>query len=209
MRIIPVSYNDFFHATVVTPEMVVQLAKGLGLSDDYVAKMQAQDLKKASGGKGGRSNGAGDCVDAKLRTIVLKKLQEPNDLVTGFAAGTSFEFEFNGPSFPDEQPEPDISSAGANNARKQRASAKPGNVNGVVQKGNYRVVKQGLKCTAEQDPEKYALWQHVWNSGSFEAFYANAPKKAVTRTGRIITAASEMAWAIKSGWVVPAEQAAE
>lgn len=201
MQIRNVAYNDFFHANVVLPEMVVQLAKGLGLSEEYITKMQAQDLKKASGNGRRGSNGAGDCPDAKLRTIVLKKLQEPNDIVTGFAAGASFEYEFHGAMFPDEKPAPDINAAGQN-TRKQRASA--GKVGNVQQTGAYRVVNsKGLKCTPESDPEKYALWQHVWNSGTFEQYYANAPKKAVTRTGRIITAASEMAWAIKSGWIVP------
>lgn len=200
MQVRKIAYNDFFNATVVTPEMVAQLAAGLGLSPEYIAKMQAQSLAKGSGGKGGKSSGAADCPDAKLRTIVLKKLQEPNDIVTGFAQGCEFEFEFNGASFPDETPEPDINAAGANKQRKARTNT--GKVAGA-QKGAYRVVKQGLKCTVEQDPEKFALWQHVWNSGTFEQYYAKAPAKAITRTGRIITAASEMAWAIKSGWVVP------
>lgn len=203
MQIRKVANKDFFNATVVTPAMVVQIAKALGMSDEAVTKLQAQKLAKASGGKGGRSNGAADLPDGKLRTVVATKLANKNDLVDGWSQESYFEMEFHGPDFPDEQPEPDINSAGANNARKQRASAKPGNVGGVQQKGAYRVVKCGLKCSQESDPEKFALWQYVWNSKTFEEYYANAPKKAVTRTNRIITAASEMAWAIKSGWVVP------
>jgi len=199
MQIRTVAYSDFFNTAIVTPEMVVELALSLGLSDAYVEKMRKQPLAKASGGKGGRGNGAADCPDAKLRTAILKKLQEPNDIVTGFANGASFEFEFH--CFPDEQPDPDISSAGANNARKARAPRQGGT--GGAQKGAYKVAKKGLKCTEEQDPEKFKLWQFVWNCHSFEEYYAKAPAKAITRTGRIITAASEMGWAIKSGWVVP------
>lgn len=207
MQIRKIAHKDFFNATVVTPAMVVQIAKALGMSEEAITKLQAQKLAKASGGKGGRSNGAADLPDGKLRTVVATKLANKNDLVDGWSQESFFEMEFHGPDFPDEQPEPDINAAGANNARKQRASAKPGNVGGVQQKGHYVVVNcKGLKCTAESDPEKFNLWQHVWNSKTFEEYYANAPKKAVTRTQRIITAASEMAWAIKSGWVRPATE---
>lgn len=207
MQIRKVANKDFFNATVVTPEMVVELAKGLGLSDAYITKTLSQKLAKASQGNGGRSNGVGNLPDAKLRTVVMQKLQQPNDLVTGFAEpDASFEYEFA--CFPDEQPEPDIGAAGANKTRKTASAPRTGG--SVTQKGAYTVVKRGLKCSYETDPEKFALWQFIWESPSFEVYYANAPKKAVTRTGRIITAASEMAWAIKSGWVVPvaAEQAA-
>lgn len=203
MQIRKIAYADFFNATVVTPEMVRQLAAGLGMSQDAIEKLANQKLSKASGGKGGRTNGAADCPDAKLRTVVLNKLQNTNDLVSNFSHGVSFEYEFHGEAFPDETPEPDINAAGANKQRARKATGTKATGVSAVQKGAYTVAKQGLKCTAEQDPEKFALWQHVWNSKTFEEYYANAPKKAVTRTGRIITAASEMAWAIKSGWVVP------
>jgi hypothetical protein len=199
MQIRTVAYNDFFNATIVLPEMVVQLAAGLGCTPEYIAKLQAQKLAKASGGKGGRSNGAGDLPDGKLRTVVLQKLQQPNDIVSGFAQGCSFEYEFHGEMFPDEKPAPDINAAGQNN-RKQRAPRG----NGAAQQGAYKVVnRNGLKCTAESDPEKFALWQFIFNCNTFEQYYAQAPKKAVTRTNRIITAASEMGWAIKCGWIVP------
>lgn len=202
MQIRKVAYSDFFNASVVTPAMVQQLALGLGMSQAAIDKLAKQQLAKASGGRGGRTNGAGDCPDAKLRTVVLNKLQHENDLVSNFTHGVVFEYEFNGPDFPDETPEPDINAAGQNNARKQRAPKQGGN--GAVQQGAYRVVKtNGLKCTAESDPEKFALWQILFSCNTFEEYYAKAPKKAVTRTQRIITAASEMGWALKSGWVVP------
>lgn len=200
MQIRKIANKDFFNATVVTGEMVLELAKGLGLSEAYIAKMLTQKLSKASQSRGGKSTAVGDLPDAKLRTVILQKLQQPNDLVTGFASpDDSFEFEFH--CFPDEVAEPDINAAGAN--KRTAAPRKANTAGAVVQKGAYIVVKCGLKCSQETDPEKYALWQHVWNSKSFEEYYANAPKKAITKTGRIITAASEMAWAIKSGWVKP------
>lgn len=198
MQIRKVTVGQFFDPKVVLPSMVVQLAKGLGLTDEYIAKMLNGKLAKGAKGNGGRSNGSGDLPDSKLRTIVLQKLQHANDLVSAFTAPTdSFEYEFTGPEFPDEQAEPDINSAGQNT--RQRASAPRAG----KQQGAYVVVKRGLKCTMEQDPEKFKLWQFVWNCKTFEEFYQQAPKKAITKTGRIITAASEMAWAIKSGWVKP------
>lgn len=200
MQIRKIANKDFFNATIVTPAMVTELATGLGLSAAYIEKTLTQKLAKASASRGGKSVGVGDLPDAKLRTVILQKLQQPNDLVTGFASpDDSFEYEFT--CFPDEQPEPDIASAGAN--KRTSAPRKANTAGAVVQKGEYIVVKRGLKCDANTDPEKFALWQFVWDSGSFEAYYASAPKKAITKTGRIITAASEMAWAIKSGWVKP------
>lgn len=209
MQIRKIANKDFFNATVVTADMVIELAKGLGLSEAYIAKTLTQKLAKASQARGAKSTAVGDLPDGKLRTVILQKLQQPNDLVTGFASPEdSFEFEFH--CFPDEVAEPDINAAGAN--KRSAAPRKANTVGSVVQKGNYIVVKRGLKCDASTDPEKFNLWQHVWTCASFEEYYANAPKKAVTRTGRIITAASEMAWAIKSGWIKPfaaeAEQAA-
>lgn len=191
MQVVKITYADFFNATVVTPAMVEELALGLGMTQAQVAKLKLATLAKASGGRGGKSNGAGDCPDAKLRTVVLNKLSNTNDIVSSFTHGNSFEYEFK--HLPDEQP-------AADPAPKAKAPAKR---NGKLS-GAYKVVrKDGLRCTQESDPEKFALWQFVWNCNTFEEYFAKAPAKAVTRTGRIITASSEMLWAIKCGWIVP------
>lgn len=201
MQVIKITAAAFL-TEAVTCEQVVQIALALGMTQTYCDTMLAQSLKGASRGNGragkGGSNGVGNLTCAKLRTIVMKKLSEPNDLVSDFATGNGFDFEFTGPSFPDETaaPEQDINKAGAN----KRGTGAP---RASKLTGGYVVVKKGLKCTAEQDPEKYAMWQHVWNCSSFEQFFAAAPAKAITKTGRIITAASEMGWAVKSGWVKP------
>lgn len=201
MQVITIHAATFLSETV-TCEQVQQIALALGKSQTYIDKMLAQPLKGASVGNGrsgkGASSGVGNLSCAKLRTIVMKLLSEPNELVTAWLPNGSFDFEFTGPAFPDEAPADDISKAGANKTRTSGTRKTSGAL-----KGAYRVAKQGLKCTVEQDPEKYALWQHVWNSTSFEQYFAAAPAKAITKTGRIITAASEMAWAVKSGWVVP------
>lgn len=192
MQIVKVTYAEFFNANVVTPAMVLELAQALGYSAEAAAKLATAKLSKPT-------KNVANCPDAKLRTCVLQKLQQPNELVSNFAHGNSFEFEFT--HLPDVQAEPDIGAAGANNSRKARASS-----SGAKGKltGAYKVMrKDGLRCTEQTDPEKFALWQHVWQSGTFEQYFAQAPAKAVTRTGRIITASSEMLWAIKCGWVVP------
>lgn len=205
MQIRKIAYADFFNATVVTPEMVVELAAALGMTEAAIRKLQAQSLAKASGGRGGKSSGTADLPDGKLRTTVLNKLSNGNDICAGFTHGNSFEWEFK--HLPDVAPEPDINAAGQNTARKQRAATSKGS----PLTGAYVVVrKDGLRCTQESDPEKYALWQYVFGCSTFEEYFAKAPKKAVTRTQRIITASSEMLWALKQGWVKPvaAEQAA-
>lgn len=199
MQIRKITYADFFNATVVTTEMVAELAKALGLTDAAVQKLLTQKLAKASGNGRAKSSGVGDLPDGKLRTVVLNKLQSANDIVTEFSHGNSFEWEFT--CLPDVAPEPDINAAGQNTAKRQRTGgARP---NGKLQGGYIVVRKDGLRCTQESDPEKFALWQHVWNCNTFEQYFKEAPAKAVTRTGRIITASSEMLWAIKCGWVKP------
>lgn len=196
MRIVNVKYADFANAQVVTPAMVQEIALALGMTQVAIDKLLSQKLSKPSGNGRAKSSGMQDCLDAKLRTVVLTKLQNANDLVSDFSHGNSFDFEFA--HLADEQPEPDINAAGQNNAKRQTRKG-----NGKLS-GAYVVVKKdGLRCTQESDPEKFALWQHVWNSGTFEQYFAQAPAKAVTRTGRIITASSEMLWAIKCGWVKP------
>lgn len=197
MQIVKVNYADFCNPAIVTPAMVAELAT-MFYSNEAIAKMQTQTLKKPSGNGRAKSSGMHDCPDAKLRTCVLQKLQQPNEIVTEFSHGNSFEWEFK--CLEDVAPEPDINAAGQNNAKRQTKR------NGKLA-GAYVVVrKDGLRCTQESDPEKFALWQHVWNSGTFEQYFQNAPAKAVTRTGRIITASSEMLWAIKCGWVKPVSQ---
>lgn len=160
-----------------------------GMTIDAVNKLAKQTLSKASNGSGGRSNGVGNLEFPKLRTVVVQKLQDGQDYGDAFKTN-DLELEIN--CLPDL----DIGKAGANKTGGTRkASSKL--------TGAYRVAKVGVKCTADNDPDKYEIWQHVWNCGSFEEYFQKAPKKGVTKTGRVITAASEMRWAVKCGWIVP------
>lgn len=201
MQIRKITQQDLFNTEVLSHDMVVELCLAIGMTQGAIDKLSKQPLNKASGTGRRGSAGVADLPDGKLRTMLGTKLQNANDLVSNFGQGASFEFEFK--CLPDIAPEPDINAAGQNTTKRTtRAAGQPTTLTGA-----YVVVrKDGLKCTPESDPEKFALWQHVWNSGTFEQYFATAPKKAVTRTGRIITAASEMQWAIKSGWVKPAAQ---
>lgn len=99
-------------------------------------------------------------------------------------------------------PDLNIANAGANKARGQRRA--PSQLTGP-----YKVVNsRALKCTEASDPTKFALWQLIWGSNSYEEFFQKAKdskmeKVVTTSTNRLITARSEINWATKCGWILP------
>lgn len=189
MQVITVT-QDFINSNECTAEMLQELAthKDFGaMQQEEVAKLQKVTNKKDT------------LPQQKLRSVLVGHLTNSNNVGEVFKAG-NMQFEFN--CLPDL----DINAAGQNKAKRKASTAGSGTATEL--KGNYVVVKQGVKCTEETDPGKWAIWQHVWACNSFEEYFQKAPKKAVTRTGRVITAASEMRWAVKSKWVKPAEQQA-
>lgn len=190
MQIVKVTQAAIFSEAVTLP-MLAELAELVGMSMEQFTSARDGKLSKAS-------KGMDKLTFGKLRTIVAKKLHDSTDFGATFAEG-SLEVEF---ACLADLPEPDINNAGKNKstATGQRSRATGGK---AALKGAYVVVKNGLKCNAEKDPEKFAMWQHVWNCTSFEEFFKVAPAKAVTATGRIITASSEIQWAVKSGWIKP------
>lgn len=196
MQVITVT-SGFIFSNECTFDMLKEIATHkdfAGMSDKAVEQLAKQQLNKASGGKGGKSNGVGDLQYAKLRTVLVNKLQDSQEQGAVFKEG-KMQFEFT--CLPDL----DIGKAGANKQQKTKSNA-------PAQKGEYVVTGKGKgKCTEDTDAGKWAIWQHIWNSTSFEEYYSKAPKKGVTKTGRVITAASEMGWAIKSGWVAPKQKA--
>jgi hypothetical protein len=192
MQIVKVTQTTILSAAVTSP-MLVELAAMVGMSKEQVSKALEQSLSKPS-------KTMALLEHAKLRTIVCKKLQDSTDFGETFIAG-SLEVEFQCLA---EIIEDDISRAGKNKNRSTAGTGKRASAGPIgVLTGAYTVAKRGLKCTVENDPEKYAMWQHIWNCTSFEQLFAVCPKKAITRTGRIITASSEVRWAVKCGWVVP------
>lgn len=189
--------TDFIFSTACNFEMLQELCihKDFGgMTQAQVSTAAKQDLKKASKGTGNKTNGTGDLPNAKLRTILVKKLQESPTVGETFKEG-KMQFEFN--CLPDL----DMGNAGAN---KTKRGASTQGVKGAKLEGAYEVVcKTKLKCTAESDPDKWAIWQHIWECNSFEEFFNKAPAKGARRSGKPISAASEIRWAVERGWIKP------
>ncbi len=100
------------------------------------------------------------------------------------------------------EPERTTQADAQNGAQQEQPKARA--ARGAKQEGAYHVAKRpGTKSTEATDPAKWAIWQHVWECSTFEDFYAKAPAKATRSTGKPITAASEIGWALKQGWIVP------
>lgn len=189
MQIVNVTAQYIFSAQCTLQVLTEIATKYCGYSAEAVSKLAKQPLKQASNGNGGKSNGVGNLEAPKLRTVVVQKLQDSTDYGATFKTN-ELQLEI------DCLAEPDINSAGANKAKTARKTS-------TKLAGEYVVVKKGLKCDETSDPEKFKIWKHIWESNSFEQYFENAPKKGVTKTQRVITAASEMGWAVKCGWVVP------
>ena len=206
MQVRLVSHDTLFSADI-TREMLIELAvDAYGYTKAAAEKLASQALRtkvaQESNGtepRGRNRESSADLECAKLRTILDQKAHA-DDFPYGHAYVTgTWKYEFQ--CLPDVKPAPkakaepdlDISKAGAN-TRKGGARSKL--------TGAYEIVKRSGP-TAESDPAKWEIWQHVWANTSFEAFFKAAPAKGLTKTGRLITAASEIQWAVKSGWIKP------
>ena len=180
-----------------TLDMLREVAiKLLGKSEEWFTKMAEGTLSKPSKAYANLSYN-------KLRTTLDKLLTDSPAEEYGelYAKGElTWEFEC--------LPDLDIGNAGKNNKRERKATDGATKTRASKLAGEYEVVKKA--GNAETDAGKWEIWQHVWTCTSFEEFFAKAPAKAVTKTGRVVTASSEIQWAIKSGWIKPkaAEQAA-
>lgn len=193
--------KDFLFSNDCTLAMLKEIAVHkdfLGQTEAWVDKLASQQMANGSQKKGAKSHASGDMPYAKLRTVIVQKLQDSPTVGQVFKEG-NMQFEFA--CLQDEPPQPDASKK-AGTARKQAAPKQD-------LQGAYVVVKKGVKCTAETDAGKWQIWQHVWACHSFEEFFKAAPAKAVTKTGRVVTARSEILWAVKSGWIKPVQQEQE
>lgn len=138
----------------------------------------------------------GEEVATAQRNAVIKALSGDNDY-GNLAEGFDFEFE--------TLPDLDIGNAGAN----KRGTRKTNKFSGA-----YKLTDKGLatlKAVEQSDPGRWEIVQHIVKSTSFEEFAKAAPVKAVKKVGAMTTAASEMAYSVRSGWVTPVaqEQAAQ
>jgi hypothetical protein len=179
--------RDLLLSADFTRDMLLELSVGTGAYTIQGATQMA-DAKMSRPSK---ILAGLDCP--KLRTALIQKFE------VMYPDFTEKGFMYNEQKVEEDL---DIGKAGANNKRKSggRASSL---------KGEYEIVKK--TGNAESDEGKWAIWQHVWACKSFEEFFAVAPVKSITKTGRVITASSEIQWALKSGWIKPkvAEQQAE
>lgn len=196
MQIIKTTTNAIF-STAFTLEMLTELAtKYIGMSQAAVDKIAKQTLNKAATGNGkergnGASAGVGNLEFAKLRTVIVQKLQDSQDFGATFKT-SELELEFA--CLPDL----DIGKAGAN---KRTTRANKGSLAGA-----YTVTTKGvntLKAVEQSDPGRWEIVQHIIANGDFAAYSKAAPQKAVKKVGSITTAAAEMTYAVRSGWVVP------
>lgn len=174
--------KSFILSADCTLAMLTEVAlKCLHCSQAAIDKLAGQTLK-------GASADVAKLEHAKLRTVILTKFGHDNcEYGAKFAAG---ELYVTMDHLPDL--ELDMNQAGANT---KKASAKRAS----KLAGRYVVVKAR---DMSGDAGKQEIWQHVWNCTSFEEFFSKAPAKAfTTKTNRMITAASEIQWALKSGWI--------
>lgn len=184
-----------------TYPMLEELAvRYLGMTQEAVAKLSAQRLAK----------GSADMQKlgfAKLRTVILNKLDNgaaTDPVLAGWEAGTlTLEFA----CLPDlkADKEPDIGAAGANNRKRTAGGARkaPAHTGGVPRTGKYKVNKRTTNPSSNGgDAGKWAIWEHIWSCTSFEEYFTKAPAKSTKASGTVITASSEMLYAMKNGWIV-------
>lgn len=198
MQIVTVTKTALFSEAFTLAMLTEVGVRYLGMSEEAIAKTAAATLAKPS-------KTMANVSYAKLRTVIATKLGNHPDYNDTFNSG-ELQLEF------DCLPDLDIGKAGANKRSRKTTTDKTGAkraTGGTPRTGAYKVVKRA--GVAEADAGKWEIWQHVWSCSSFEEYFEKAPAKGVTKTGRVITAASEMSWAIKAGWIVPevAEQTAE
>lgn len=179
-----ITINEAF---INSAECTFEMLREVALHKDYAALTQEQFDALAK-----KPNGKKDTLpNSMLRKELVKILKHADTQSAVFNDG-KMEFEMQ------HLPDP-LAQLAANKSAGRKDT--------VALKGAY-VVKNSnaLKCTAESDPGKWSIWQHVWACKSFEEYFAKAPKKATTRTDRLITASSEIRWALKCGWIAMAQQ---
>lgn len=172
----------------MTLEMLCEFAIGaLHCTQAACDKYASQSLKNASPDVAKLSY-------AKLRTVILTKLGgDACEHGAFFAAGELvWEFQCLADAEYDPEVELDMSAAGANT--KKAGARRTSKLSGA-----YEVVKMR---DMSGDEGKQAIWQWIWTCDTFEDFFAKAPAKSFTsKTNRQISAASEIGWALKSGWI--------
>jgi hypothetical protein len=166
-----------------TRDMLVELAVAhCGYAANTANELADKTLSKPSKLMAGL-----DCQ--KLRTVLCQKLEQ----VAGFTDG-KFTHTFVCLK-ADPEPDLDINAAGKNTGGAARSSKLS---------GAYYVAKKSTSASVSGGDEgKWAIWQHIWNCSSFEEYFAKCPPKSTKKSGTIISAASEMNYAVRTGMIVP------
>jgi len=170
--------RDSLLSEALAAAQLAELLAMLGYNENQTKRIMGESLRNASRGTEHLSHN-------KARTTACKKLEEHKEWAAKFTAG---ELDLLFTTLPD--PEPSASTA---RAAKHRSKLS----------GPYHVVKQpNSPSVTGGDAGKWEIWQHVWECSSFEDYFAKAPVKAATSsTGRLITPAMEIRWALKCGWI--------
>jgi hypothetical protein len=173
--------RDAILSADVTRAMLIELAtRQCGYAAQTAAELADKTLSKPSA-----LLKKLDCQ--KLRTLLIQKLE----LVAGFTEG-KFTFAFT--CLKADNDDMDIGNAGKNNGGSRKTSSKL--------TGEYHVARRTTNDSSNGgDAGKWEIWQHIWTCTTFEDFFAKAPAKAQKKSGTIITPASEMNYAIRSGMI--------
>ena len=195
MQIITVTKSTVFSVHFSLEMLTEVCSKYLKMSDEAIAKLARQTLAKPS-------KDLRDIPYAKLRTVVATKLGNDPDYADAFNAGQlQLDFEC--------LPDLDMGKAGSNTKRSSGSGKRaPAHSGAVPREGAYKVIKRPASPSVNGGHAgKWEIWQHIWACTSFEEFFAKCPAKAVKSDKSIITASSEMRWALKQGWIAPVEAA--
>jgi len=126
-----------------------------------------------------------------LRAVVGTKL-------SNFLSASGLEF-FTSEDLPSDK-------TAAKQPKAEQASDNPFNTAKAAGKtrskltGAYTVLKRGLQAPA--DSPKWEIWTPIYECTTFEEVFAKAPAKVV-KGKTIATPATELAWALKKGWIAP------
>ena len=187
MQVVIVS-RELLFSPACTEAMLDELATvHLGMSAEALGKIKASPLAKGS-------KDVSKLPTAKLRTILVQKFSQHEVHGADFNAGR-LRLPLECLATPEQPKQAQQQQRAAGGAKQAKAGGRPPR---DTLKGEYWVAK----TRNPNDPGKDPIWDQMWANTTFEDYFAKAPAKGVTKTGRVITSWSEMLYAVKCGWIV-------
>lgn len=191
MQVVLVTRN-LLESVTCTAEMLRELLTAtLGYSEEAATKIMADTLAKAGGVMKTLSH-------AKARTVLIQKLSQHETYGADFNAGrlrVNLECLAT-PEEPKAKQEQKAKAEGSSTAGRTRSDLS----------GPYYVVKKHVA----NDEGKDAMRDEIWANSTFEDYFKKAPAKGFTsKTNRPISAAREISWALKMGWIIKGVKPAE